>query len=112
MRQIAAFVLVALLAQPTLAQTPDAPPPQGDVGEGVDLLGEGARLLFRGLRDQIEPALRDMARELQDLNWNGIRIEDLDDYKAPEMLPNGDIILRRKVPVPERPVPDGSEIDL
>lgn len=107
---MAAFSLITLLAHPVLAQPEDVPPPEGDIGQGVDLLGEGARLFLRGLMDEVEPALRDLARQFQELNWNGIKIEDLDDYEAPEVLPNGDIILRRK-PEPLPPLND-SEIDL
>jgi len=110
MRHLTALALLALLAQPALAQTDDVPPPEGDIGQGVDLLNDGARLFLRGLMDEVEPALRDLARQFQELNWNGIKIEDLDDYEAPEVLPNGDIILRRKPEV--LPLPDDSEIDL
>ncbi|NCO21005.1 MAG: AAA+ family ATPase [Rhodobacterales bacterium] len=113
MKRIAPLLLIALLAQPALAQEGDAPP-EGEIGQGVDLLGEGARLFLRGLMNEVEPALRDLAHQLQNLNWNGIRIEDLNDYEPPEVLPNGDIILRRKLPdVPLLDIPeDGAEISL
>jgi hypothetical protein len=48
-----------------------------------------------------------MMREMEPL-MNDLRalIDDLNAYHAPEMLPNGDIILRRKIPfVPEEPAP-------
>ncbi len=97
-----------LMSGPALAET-DVP--KGDIREGVDLLGEGARKMFRGLLDEVEPSVRDMARALQDLNWQGLKIEDLDDYHPPEVLENGDIILRRKTPEP-LPLPAPPEIDL
>ena len=103
MKQIAPLLLIACLAAPAQAQS-------SDVDEGVNLLNEGARLLFRGLLDEVEPAMRDLAQQLQQLNWNGITIQDLDDYEAPEVLPNGDIILRRK-PTVLAPPSEG-EIDL
>ncbi len=108
MKRFAILAFVALLSLPVSAQTDG--PENGDIGEGVDLLGEGARQLFRGLVDRVQPSLRDLARDLQELNWNGIKIEDLDDYNSPEMLPNGDIILRRK-PEASRPLDEG-EIEL
>ena len=97
MIRIAALVLAAsLLAAPARAEESV----DGDVSEGIDLLGEGARLLFRGLTDEMEPALRRLAegmeptmRELMGL------IEDFDAYHPPERLPNGDIIIRRKTPL-------------
>ena len=79
--------------------------------EGLDLLGEGARLLFEGLTedlrpqleallDQMEPALRGMVEEMGPaLNDLAEMIGDLNAYHPPERLPNGDIILRRKKPL-------------
>ena len=97
---------LVLLATPAIAQdTPD--PPDGDVSEGLNLLEEGAKLLFRGLRDDIEPTMRDsmeqMLEMLRDLNWNGLGIDDLDAYHPPEVLPNGDIIIRRRTPLEQGP---------
>ncbi|MHC0053878.1 AAA+ family ATPase [Actibacterium sp. D379-3] len=110
MKRIAALGLLALLMTPPAhAQEamPDLPQNEGpkagaddDISEGFDLLGEGAKRLFRGLTDSMEPALR----ELMGL------IDDIDAYEMPERLPNGDIIIRRKLPMPE-PVPEG-EIEI
>ncbi len=85
MRQILtiAFVLV-LGGLPLQAQETN-----DDVREGFSLLQEGTRLLLEGLLKEIGPALL----ELQG------RIIDLNAYYAPEVLPNGDIIIRRKVPL-------------
>ncbi|NKB27731.1 MAG: AAA+ family ATPase [Rhodobacteraceae bacterium] len=103
-----------LLATPSLAQEPSASD-DGEFERGFELLGEGAELLFRGLRDEAEPSLRDMVEALRDLNWNGLTFRDIDDYHPPEVLPNGDIIIRRKVPLDpmEQADPDGDgEVDL
>lgn len=71
--------------------------------EGMDLLSEGTKLLLRGLMGEIEPALRDLEGALDDLTA----------YHAPEVLPNGDIIIRRKVPLDvEPPLEKGDEIEL
>jgi len=81
--------------------------------DGRSLMEEGAQLFWDGLRrelgpaleslreraDEMEPALRDFAERmgpaLSDLMD---KIDDLSAYHPPEMLPNGDIILRRKTP--------------
>lgn len=99
---------------------------------GRSLMQEGARLFWEGfqremgpaletLRDQaeeMEPALRDFVEEmgpaLRDLME---KAGDLSAYHAPEVLPNGDIILRRKTPEnapeasPDAPRPEG-EIEI
>jgi hypothetical protein len=75
------LVVVLLLASPTAAQ------------EGQGRFAEGLENMLRDLFTEMEPVLRD----LRD------RIEDLDQYEAPEMLPNGDIIIRRRTPLDEAP---------
>jgi len=46
----------------------------------------------------------------------GAMIDDLNAYHPPEILPNGDIILRRRVPLdpdaPDETAEDGDQIDL
>lgn len=76
---------------------------QGEFEEGMDLLSEGTRLLLEGLLGQMEPALRELQEALQ----------DLDAYHPPEILPNGDIIIRRKEPMDTLPAPEAEgEIEL
>lgn len=101
-------VLLALAASPATAQ--------GDVDEGLSLLDQGARLLFRGLLSEMEPALDEMrglaeqmgpqmeafARQMGPAMAELLRqIDDLTNYDAPVMLPNGDIIIRRKPGAPQ-----------
>lgn len=74
-----------------------------DIDRGATLLDQGAQLLLKGLLDQVTPALKDLGRQ----------IGDLSDYYLPEILPNGDILIRRKVPlVPVLPGTPGNAIDL
>jgi hypothetical protein len=73
---------------------------RGEMGEGLSLIDRGARMLLRGLMAELEPALRDL----------GSTIDDLSAYHAPEVMPNGDIIIRRKVPL--TPPPGDDEVDI
>lgn len=102
------------LLLPLAAAAQDAADPPGAMERGM-------RLFMEGLRDEMEPALRDLGdlardsapllRELQDRL--GAVVDDLDVYEAPEFLPNGDILIRRRAPLPGgvEPNPDGS-VDL
>ena len=96
-------LILAMLAGPASAQ--------GDVDRGLDLLQQGSKLLMQGLMDQLQPELRALTEglgpALLDLQ---AKIGDLTRYHPPEVLPNGDIILRRKVPL--LPVQPGGEIEL
>lgn len=118
MKQIAVYTFVALMsfAPFALAQEKTDPP---EMSEGLDLLGEGLKLLMDGLGDEVEglaqdlePALRDLAgqvgpamQELLDL------VDDFSAYHMPEMMPNGDIIIRRKMPEEMEITPEG-EIEI
>lgn len=98
---------------------------QDDVEEGFSLMEEGAKLLFRGLMSEMEPALEDFAQELEpalDLFANEMgpaflklmqTIDSVSNYQAPEVLPNGDILIRRRPNAPEYTPQDNDEpIDL
>ncbi|MCK0169242.1 hypothetical protein MWU52_16935 [Jannaschia sp. S6380] len=116
-RLLTAISLAAPLAAPISL------PVQAQEAEPPTVMERGLRLFLDGLMDEMEPALRDLeglaqdaAPFLQELQRNlGEVVEDIDAYEAPEILPNGDILIRRKEPlVPGEPVvpnPDGS-IDL
>lgn len=109
MRHLLVYPLALVLLAAPVPSSATEDPPDGDVEEGLDLLEEGAKLLFRGLRDDIEPSMRNtmeqMVEMMRDLNWNGLGIDDLDDYHPPEVLPNGDIIIRRRTPLdPSEPI--------
>lgn len=103
MKALSILCLAALLAAPASAQTPGS----ADIGEGMDRLGEGARLVLRGLMGEVEPRMRELAEALDAWDFEGFGLDDLGAYHPPELLPNGDIILRRK-----RPPPGEGEIEL
>ncbi|MDJ0825536.1 MAG: hypothetical protein QNJ16_08545 [Rhodobacter sp.] len=87
-------VCLCLAATPLAAQDKDS-----DLREGMDLLSEGTKLLLRGLMGEIEPALRELEGALRDMHA----------YHPPEVLPNGDIIIRRKVPLT---APRGGDVEI
>ena len=127
-----AIALALFLALPApRAHAQDAPPQTTETDEGLSLLEQGAQMLLRGLAQEMGPALDDLregAQELEpvlrDLVQNmGPALRDLLDkagdlsaFEPPEVLPNGDILLRRKPAprdpaVPAQPAPEGS-VDL
>ncbi|MDQ2092878.1 hypothetical protein [Rhodalgimonas zhirmunskyi] len=124
-----------MLVTPATAQD-DGLDGKQDAAEGLSLIEEGAKLFMRGMIKEMEPALDDlqlfgekiepklkvfldeMGPALAELIG---KIDDITAYQAPEMLPNGDIIIRRKIPrdpkseaekTPDDTNPAGEEIDL
>lgn len=84
-------------ATPDAAPSPAQPEEAGPdaLRDGFDMLSEGTRLLLRGLGAELAPLMQDLSELIDDLNA----------YHAPEILPNGDIILRRKAPGTPDPEP-------
>ncbi|MDF1669836.1 MAG: hypothetical protein P1U83_09490 [Roseovarius sp.] len=95
--------------------------------EGFSLMERGAQLFFEGIRREMEPALDDLmalADDMEPVLRDFVsemgpafvellsQIEDLSAYHPPEILPNGDIILRKKTPeeMPDEPIE--GEIDI
>ncbi|MGB0902996.1 hypothetical protein [Halocynthiibacter sp.] len=111
MKQIATFGLIAALSVAAPAvQAQDASP----TDEGFSLMEEGAKLLLRGLLEEMEPALEDleglaleMGPAMEELRG---MIGDFSAYELPEVLPNGDIIIRRKTPLEDSDDPSETEI--
>jgi len=83
-------------ASPLLAEEAQPSPYR----EGVDLLSEGTRLLLRGLASDLAP----MMQQLRGM------VDDVTAYHPPEVLPNGDIIIRRKVPLSPPPAEGETEL--
>ncbi len=87
---------LAVAGAPLAAQESGGPPASSDLAEGAELLSQGFKKLLRGLLDELEPA-GDAAEQ----GWNDLVdwLDDLSAYDAPERLPNGDILIRRKEPL-------------
>jgi hypothetical protein len=103
---------LSLLVQPVVAE--DAKP--GSTDEGFSLIEEGAQILLRNLMTEMQPALEDMARLTDEIGpmVAGLtdemgaaladlltRIDSLRYYELPEILENGDIIIRRSPDAPD-----------
>ncbi|MBO9473592.1 hypothetical protein J7413_08585 [Shimia sp. R10_1] len=84
-----------------------------DEAEGRSLMEEGALLFFKGLQEEMAPALEGLQSFMDEagpsiqafmlemgpkLGEVFSQVKDWSQYHAPEMLPNGDIILRKKTP--------------
>jgi hypothetical protein len=69
---------------------------------GRDLMAEALRLFMQGFMAEMEPAIEDLELFLRDLNA----------YHPPEVLPNGDIIIRRKTPLEREAEGEGGEVEL
>lgn len=125
MRQIFACTLaIGLVVTPALAQDETAP----GADDGFSLMEEGARLLMQGLMTEMEPALEDLRGTFEEMGPAFAefaqsvgpafaellnQVDDLRNYEAPEILPNGDIIMRRAPDAPQwTPDPETGEIEL
>ena len=114
MRKILITTIAAsMLAASALYAQDDAPP-----GEGSSLMEDGARMFFDGLMKESRPAMKGM-KEMAERLGPQLRsfaeemgpaladilkdVKDLSVYEAPEQLPNGDIIIRRKPDAEEGP---------
>jgi hypothetical protein len=115
---------LCLITAPALAEDAPAEPKAED--DGFSLMEEGMKLVMRGMMTEMQPALDEMGRALQEvepqLKELGPKlhelialIDDIRNYDAPVMLPNGDILIRRTAPLlpkmEPQPGPNG-EIEL
>ncbi len=113
MKHLALITALTLWAPAVPAQEASE---DGDVAEGFSLMEEGAQLLFRGVIEEMAPALEDLkgfAGEIEPtfrafaLEMGPAmakllsEIDDLRHYSPPEFMPNGDIIIRRLPNAPE-----------
>lgn len=110
MKQITAMIaLLCLFSTPSLAEESAEDNGRPLIEEGLRLFMEGmmremqpALEDLEGMADEMRPALRDFMREMGPALARLLSdIEDLSAYEPPEILPNGDIIIRRKPPQDE-----------
>lgn len=125
MKQILAPVLAAGLAATPIAAE-DAPEADGG---GKTLMEQGMELFWEGLRQEMAPALEDLQGLAETIGPSmqefltemgpalaeiAGQVEDWSVYEMPEILPNGDIIIRRKPEeaAPEEPEPPAGTTDI
>lgn len=80
---------LALAPAVALSQDDTTPRPNPDIAQGAEKLSEGLKLLFQGLLAEGHEGWARLGEWLDDINA----------YEAPQRLPNGDILIRRKVPL-------------
>ena len=100
-RVFLALALMAAGATPAAAQDDD----------GSSLMERGAQQFLEGLLQEMEPAWRELQDFMDAMGPAMIElmdeVKDWSGYEPPEVLENGDIIIRRKPEEPEvAPVPD------
>lgn len=104
MKQVALALL--LLCSPAVAQTPVPEGPADTLDQGLSLMERGAQMLLDHMMTKVEPSLKDITDALKQAQPKFMEImamiDDLANYHAPERLPNGDIILRRKTPAEQK----------
>lgn len=92
-----AIAALFLLTTPALAQTPP-----DDFDQGLSLMERGAQMLLDHMMTKVEPSLKDMTDALKQAQPRIMEllamIDDIQNFHAPELLPNGDILIRRKTP--------------
>jgi hypothetical protein len=106
------MLVLCLLTAPAVAEEPPVMP-KADEG-GFSLMEEGMKLVMRGMMEEMQPALDEMGKALEEagpalkdlgeevgprLRQLIALIDDIENYDAPVMLPNGDILIRRNAPL-------------
>lgn len=107
------FLILSLCCLPASAFAQD----EGDTGPS--LMERGARMFLDGMKQELAPALEGLSDLGEDLgpSVRGFvsemgpafadlldKVEDWSVYDAPEILPNGDIIIKRKPEEPPKPL--------
>lgn len=112
MRYVIATAIAACMTfSPVQAQTA----PDAEDEDGFSLVEEGARMIMRGLMAEVEPSIDELRQTMEEIGPAFAefaqsvgpafaellnQVDDLSNYAAPEFLPNGDIIMRRKPDAP------------
>lgn len=118
-RYILPVLLATSLALPLQAQ--DRPVPHGDDAPATPLFDFFERML-RGFMTEVEPQMRELERGFDALEpeLQGFleRLRGMTQYHSPEVLPNGDILIRRREaesdtpPDPDQPVLPSTPFEL
>lgn len=96
MRHVVSLALLLALSAPAAAQDSGE---DSNLREGWGLLSEGSRLILEGLAEEMRPFVDEHLLPI--IAELGALIDDVAMYELPERLPNGDIIIRRRVTEPD-----------
>ena len=113
------ILALCLLTNPAFAEDAPAAPPAED--DGFSLMEEGMKLVMRGMMTEMQPALDEMGKALDEMEPHlkelGPKlqrlialIDDIKNYDAPVMLPNGDILIRRNAPLMPKSGPQADPV--
>jgi hypothetical protein len=112
---------LCLATTPVVAEDAPVTPPAKD--QGFSLMEEGMKLVMRGMMQEMQPTLDEMGKALEEagpaLEGLGAEIgpklrqliamiDDIRNYDAPVMLPNGDILIRRNAPLVPKMAPQAA----
>lgn len=112
---VPALVSLSVLTTPASAEEKEG---SNDNNNGSSLMERGAELFWEGLRKEMAPSLEELEELMATIGpsmQNFLsemgpalaeivdKVEDWSVYEVPEILPNGDIIIRKKQPEPEDP---------
>ena len=102
-------------ATPLTADEPPLVPENDKPAELPEGLGDLFERMLRGFAEETAPHLRNLERQLQQMEpeierfWDSLR--GMAQYHPPEILPNGDILIRRRQPDDAPPPEDQAEPD-
>lgn len=113
------ILALCLLTTPAFAEDAPAVAPAED--NGFSLMEEGMKLVMRGMMTEMQPALDEMGKALDEMEPHlkelGPKlqqlitmIDDIKNYDAPVMLPNGDILIRRNAPLMPKSGPQADPV--
>ena len=99
-RILAAACALSLVSAPLAAVGPEEEPKEFDFEKFAD----AAREVLDKLTEEVLPLLEKL----------GEKVGEISEYHAPEVLPNGDIIIRRKIPeeLPPKDEEEGETLEL
>lgn len=110
---VMSLALCALLVLPVQAEDEAAPP---SVEESTPRLFDLFERMLRGFMTEVEPQMRELERGFSEMEPELQRLlrqlRDMTQFHPPEILPNGDILIRRRqaedvVPEPDEEASEG-----
>jgi hypothetical protein len=104
MKHKAAILTALLLSAPTQAEEQT----MENLLKQVEELSNNAQTLLEGWVEELGPKLEELGPTLEGL---ADKIDGMSAYHPPEVLENGDIIIRRKVPLREEPEGDPKDTE-